>query len=263
MQLQMTAPLDIGLEQTDASLGLGQDDFFDLTQAEREARRKDKEIDFANGDLEMQDSDAEQSEAESVEDVDDEETQREKRLQGLEQELDGLYDSYQTRLQDRDTKYKVKEARKRNTEEWGGINSKDDDDSGSESDGGWELMQDRKGDVEDSSDDDSDDDEARSLPTSMKKRPGAELLRDNSKRTRLITKLEPPPPKASQTSKVWFSQDIFNGLDDVIEDDDAEMEEEDEDEVDLVDDTNDDIVMQVGLKRYQPTTLTKHYQGRC
>ena len=30
MQLQMTAPLDIGLEQTDATLGLGQDDMFDL-----------------------------------------------------------------------------------------------------------------------------------------------------------------------------------------------------------------------------------------
>ncbi|KAL1740567.1 FtsJ-like methyltransferase-domain-containing protein, partial [Schizophyllum fasciatum] len=34
MQLQMTAPLDIGMEQADASLG-GQDDFFDLDEVER------------------------------------------------------------------------------------------------------------------------------------------------------------------------------------------------------------------------------------
>src|SRR5882762_2555385 len=40
MQLQMTAPMDIGMEQHDASLGFGQDDVFDLTGAEKGMRKK-------------------------------------------------------------------------------------------------------------------------------------------------------------------------------------------------------------------------------
>jgi len=39
MQLHMTAPLEIGLEQTDAGLRHGQEDVFDLEYAERASRR--------------------------------------------------------------------------------------------------------------------------------------------------------------------------------------------------------------------------------
>ena len=40
MQLQMTAPIDIGLEQQDAALASGQDDFFDLQGAEKGMKKK-------------------------------------------------------------------------------------------------------------------------------------------------------------------------------------------------------------------------------
>ena len=40
MQLQMVAPFDIGLEQHDASLDLGQDDVFDLSTTEKAMRKK-------------------------------------------------------------------------------------------------------------------------------------------------------------------------------------------------------------------------------
>ena len=39
MQLQMTAPLDIGLEQHDPSLGYGQDDVFDLEDTQKGLRK--------------------------------------------------------------------------------------------------------------------------------------------------------------------------------------------------------------------------------
>jgi AdoMet-dependent rRNA methyltransferase SPB1 len=51
MQLQMTAPMDIGMEQHDASLGYGQDDVFDLTGAERGMKKKGGVANFTGTDM--------------------------------------------------------------------------------------------------------------------------------------------------------------------------------------------------------------------
>jgi AdoMet-dependent rRNA methyltransferase SPB1 len=206
MQLQMTTPLDIGLEQQDASLALGQDDVFDLMRAENALRngqiKDDDDAMDESGDDEMED----ESESDAVLDSDQE---REKKVVGLEAELDGLYDAYQDRLRERDAKYKVMEARRKNAEreEWGGIqdDQNDDDDS---SVGGW----DEKAGSDLSSDSESDD-EPEAPVVGRKKRPHVEdPTSHSSKRPRLVTKLEEPKLPVSKAAQVWFSQDVFAGM---------------------------------------------------
>ncbi|KAG6842573.1 hypothetical protein C0991_000099 [Blastosporella zonata] len=224
MQLQMTAPLDIGLEQQDLSLG-GQDDIFDLGGTERGLRTKGG-IERLIGD---DDNIAEESEeeVEAVSDDDevlDSDEERERKTQGLEAELDGLYDAYQDRLRERDAKFKVKEARRTNAEleEWTGIGAKADSDEEDtdEEEGGWDKLQAKKGDVSDDSSDEEDSDEE---PTVMKgvKRPHGVDRTSAFKRPKLITKLQEPQTVAStsKAAQVWFSQDIFAGLGEEMGDD--------------------------------------------
>ncbi|KAG5648075.1 hypothetical protein DXG03_007110 [Asterophora parasitica] len=225
MQLQMTAPLDIGLEQQDLSLG-GQDDIFDLGGTEKGLRKKGgiERLIGDDGDL-MEVSDEDEDNEESEEELDLEE-EREKKLSGLEAELDGLYDAYQSRMRERDAKFKVVEARRKNAEreEWGGIKKKaDSDEEASEDDdeeeGGWDRMQAAKGGISDQdSDSDSDSDSDEETPQTMKgaKRP---LIKDRarasqtSKRAKLVSKLEEPKASSSKAAQVWFSQDLFSGMD--------------------------------------------------
>ena len=77
-------------------------------------------------------------------------------MKDLEDELDGLYNTYQDRLRERDAKYRVKEARKndKSREEWGGIKEKgsDDEDDESDEEGGWDQQQARKAKADSDSD---------------------------------------------------------------------------------------------------------------
>jgi AdoMet-dependent rRNA methyltransferase SPB1 len=220
MQLQMTAPMDIGMEQHDASLGFGQDDVFDLTGVEK-GMRKSGGVTMLIGEKGMPESD--ESEVDNSGDDEDEEMldseeERERKVAGLEVELDGMYDIYQQRMRERDAKFKVKEARKKSgqLEEWNGIEKKDsdadDDDSGSE-DGGWEKMKKAKEKLnDDSSSDESDDND---IPAPGQKRQRNEPAPPSSKRVKLLTKLDEPKSSAqtSRAAQVWFSQDVFAGMD--------------------------------------------------
>ncbi|ESK98299.1 rrna methyltransferase [Moniliophthora roreri MCA 2997] len=226
MQLQMTAPIDIGLDQQDAALVSGKDDFFDLEGAEKGMKKKGGVTKLIGGDGDIIDESEEEAEDLSEEEeVLGSEEERERRAQGLEEELDGLYDAYQTRLRERDAKFKVKESRKKNEEleEWGGIKD-DKEESGEESDdeeGGYDKMY--QIDDDSLSEDEFDDDEGH--PPSKKRRVGTTA----SSRS-LITGLDGPKLSGSQASKVWFSQDLFAGVDNLegIEDDEAEDEEEED-----------------------------------
>jgi AdoMet-dependent rRNA methyltransferase SPB1 len=246
----MTAPLDIGLEQQDASLGIGQDDMFDLGSTEDTIGQNKRSADFLmddDGNI-AGNSSSEDNEDDSDMDDDalDSDEEREKKLIGLEAELDGLYNAYQGRLRERDAKYKVKEARRKNDEqEWAGIkadnNSDDDDDD--KDDGGWDKVQDAKINDDDSSSDDSSDEsdsESEKRPPINRRKRAQHPTTDsaiNSKRPRLVSKLNASiQPESTATSKVWFSQDIFSkveGLDDI-----TDFSEEDIDidhhEVDIV-----------------------------
>ena len=240
----MTAPIDIGQELEDHTLRTGQEDIFDLGVAEKKRNNVltfDEEPESV--DEEEEEADASGWESEGGYCALDSEDERERRIGALEDDLDGMYDAYMTMRSERDTKFKVKEARKKNAdreETWGGIKSKarDSDDSqsedGSESEvGGWEEMQTAKAqDSTSSISDDSGDEEP--LPHTGKKR--KELPDDGGqgesrplKRVktlgRLLTDLRDPTPKSqaqlSRSTQLWFSQDVFAGL--------GNMEVDDED----------------------------------
>jgi AdoMet-dependent rRNA methyltransferase SPB1 len=230
MQLQMTAPMDIGMEQHDASLGFGQDDVFDLTGAEKGMRKKGGAANLVDGGYEMPESD-ESGVEDGIEDEDEEmldsDEEREWKIAGLEAELDGMYDIYQERMKERDAKFKVKEARKKSgqLEEWNGIKEKDTDDEDSDSEeGGWEQMEAAKEKAgADSSSDESDEEDIVEAPGLGQKRRRNEPPALSSKRVKLLTKLEKPQTAAqtSRAAQVWFSQDVFAGIDELrdVEDD--------------------------------------------
>ncbi|KAI9457723.1 Spb1 C-terminal domain-containing protein [Russula earlei] len=219
MQLQMTAPLDIGLDQIDAVLSHGQEDIFDLEYVERiprvdsdEDMEPEKSKDDNSSDGEALDTDGEQN----------------GRLQALENDLDGLYETYRERLAERDAKFKVREARQndKRREEWSGIDRDESQaDTNDEDDGGgWDEMEQRKARSDDSDTSSMDeDDELSSDQLSKRQRPHhPEAPR---KKARLLTSLEEPQTTLQKSRKtdMWFSQDLFKGLDGLSED----VEEED------------------------------------
>lgn len=246
MQLQMTAPLDIGLEHTDPTLRNGQDDIFDLEETEKRLRKQggmDRLMDGADDD-----SEDEEVEDEEDEEVLDAEEERERKVQEMEQDLDGLYESYQEHMRERDAKYRVKEARKKDKarEEWAGI-QENDSDEGESDEGGWDTVQAAKAragedsDSSDGEDEDEDEGEGRKLAAAAtqpsKKRRRAEDVVDltgGRKKVRLNANVKPvggADTKLSRTAEVWFSQDFFKsaGLDDVEDDEDMVEDENDQD----------------------------------
>ncbi|CAE6378114.1 unnamed protein product [Rhizoctonia solani] len=207
MQLQMTAPLDIGMDFKDDAL---KGDVFDLGETDG------RKVDSGSESESEPEAKGENGGDEQVED--DSEDER------LEEELDGLYERYRERLAERDLKFKAKEARRKDQsrEEWGGIKKDEDpseDEDSDEGEGGWDVTQAAKDGDESSSDEESSAEEEET-PAVVKKR-------KTEKGTKLITKFEEPKVKASKAAQVWFSQDLFKG---VADGDDEEEEEEDEEE---------------------------------
>ncbi|KDQ63654.1 hypothetical protein JAAARDRAFT_169726 [Jaapia argillacea MUCL 33604] len=242
MQLQMTAPLDIGLEQRDAMLAGGHDDMFDLVETERKLR--EKKLGYTEDDNmdDASDSEGEQREEDLDEDEEmlDSEEERERKVAGLEAELDGMYDTYQERMKERDAKYKVKlerEKHKGKDEEWrgfGGAKDSDDEDMDGD-DGGWDRMEAAKaraGDDSSSSSDDDDDDDVDEPPVATRKRRLPDSASDRHperKKLRLVSDLQAPKTSkdSSRATQIWFSQDIFSGIGmDAVDDDDDNMKSE-------------------------------------
>ncbi|KAJ7631105.1 Spb1 C-terminal domain-containing protein [Roridomyces roridus] len=246
MQLQMTAPLDIGLEQTDASLG-GQEDFFDLGGAEKGLRKRGG-ISALEDEDDAGDSDEEEAVDDEDESVLDSDEEQQRKVAGLESLMDGLYDAYRDRLRERDAKFKVKESRAKNAEreEWNGVKESNDLDSDSEDEeGGWdkmEMVKEQDGDTSDESD--SDDDETETTGKKTLKRPHSDPASSSkpSKRAKLVTNLK-APTDPSQAAKIWFSQDVFAGVDENLgadDDEDSEMSVDAQDSQEEWEDTPDD-----------------------
>ena len=226
MQLQMTAPLDIGLEQTDALLGHGQEDVFDLEFAAQVPRRRGLP-DLTDTEDEDKEPEKNKDDNNSGDEALETDGEQNSRMQALESDLDGLYETYRQRLAERDTKFKAREARQndKRREEWSGIDRDEaqaDTDEENE-DGGWDEMEQRKAGSDDS--DSSTDGEDKLSSTQLSKRKLPRQQGTSRKKARLLTSLE-EPLTASQVSRktdVWFSQDIFNGLSHLSEDDDKEV----------------------------------------
>ncbi|KAF5390299.1 hypothetical protein D9757_002833 [Collybiopsis confluens] len=168
-----------------------------------------------------------------VDEVLDSDEEREKKTRALEEAMDGLYNSYQDRLRGRDAKFKVKEGREKNKEreEWNGVKAHVSSDEEDSERGGWEQMQLIKGN-DDSSSDDASEEEHPGITTRKKRRLRDAALSREPKRTRLLTKFEEPVNSGSQASKVWFSQDLFAGIDDEVKgiEDNSGKEDDDDDE---------------------------------
>ena len=230
----MTAPLDIGLEFQDQALGHGQDDVLDLEMSRKQLGKK-SHIDLVS--LVDDKDDFESDEGEQAIDEDEEaldpEDEEGKKVDDLEAELDGLYDAYQERMNERDTKYRVKEARRKDKsrEEWHGIQQDSDDDDSDKSEGGYDVVQAAKAQVGEDSDSDSDSESDQDLSAPF---PGRELKRmrgiDTEVGGRQLKKARTGQLETSRAASMWFGQDVFAGVDLAVGDDEDEDESEDEDE---------------------------------
>jgi len=233
----MTAPLDIGLEFRDQALGQGQEDILDLEMSKKQLGKKSNHVDLINlvddkDDFESDEGENVMDEDEGVLDPDDEE---DKKVDELEVELDGLYDAYQRKMGERDAKYMVKEARRKDKsrEEWHGIQQQDsdDEDGSDESEGGYDIVQASKarfGEDSDSElDSESDDElEATSINRKLKRMRGADAGVNGRqlKKARTGQQLE-----TSRAASMWFDQDVFAGVDLTVSDGEDEDEDEDKD----------------------------------
>ena len=231
----MVAPLDIGLEQHDASLDLGQDDIFDLSTAMR--KKKVAHL-LAGSDGGIGDSSEADSEASDEDESDvkylDSEDEKEIKIKNLEADLDGMYDAYQDRMRERDAKFKARSLRqqKEGREEWNGIREKDSDDEDTtdeelSEDGGWSAMEEAKVALDHDSDDSDEDGPVESKFQKGRKRA---LPSDTSsaalKRPRLLMDRDGPKLGDSHATKLWFSRDVFAGEGDLdVESDEDENRE--------------------------------------
>lgn len=259
MQLRMTAPTQDGFELEDRALQ--GEDFFDLGEGERAVKQSKKK----NGDLgDLLADDGMSGEEDEVaptkgaadrEEIEyvDSEDEREAKTKGLENELDNLYDDYRERMQSRDNKFKVREARLRDKsrESWKGIkgpgSDEEEEEEEPEEEGGWEKKQQNRALIgeEPDSDDDTEDEEDRErmdtdvdvmAPSSSSRRPAAKSIQGGKKQ--LLTKLG-DPNEISSAAKVWFDQPVFKGLEE-FDDFDEDEDEGDEDDNDSEEDEDEE-----------------------
>ncbi|EKG20655.1 Ribosomal RNA methyltransferase RrmJ/FtsJ [Macrophomina phaseolina MS6] len=183
MQLHMTTPMEIGMEQVGPN---GEDSLFQLKSVDKAGALAK----VAKGRMVV----VEEKKKEESENDDDEDSDPE--ADRLEAELDSMYDQYQERKLASDAKYRAKKARKEkedNDEEFHGFS--DDEKAASSED---EIM-------EDDSDSSSDDDEEG--PQS--------LVTDLAPKGKTADGL-------TRRAAMFFDQDIFKGIDGLDGEDDED-----------------------------------------
>jgi AdoMet-dependent rRNA methyltransferase SPB1 len=116
MQLHMTTPQDIGLDQVGPN---GDGQMFSA----KTAKRAEDLVKAANAKMEP----VEDSESEEEPEL-DEDASSDDEADRLDRELDVLYQSYQQRKEENDAKLRAKKARKeKETDEWGGLSEDEED----------------------------------------------------------------------------------------------------------------------------------------
>ena len=178
MQLNMVAPMDIGMEESGP---MGEGAMFSLKSIDKTdgMRRLAKGRMAANNAAQKREQDSGIGSSADTDSESDEEEDR------LERELDGMYDQYKERKAESDAKYRARKARKEH----------DDDE--------WEGLSGNEDNISDSSDleeeDSSDDDEGQQTSSNG-------LLRD----------FEDGPAQEdsglSRKAAAFFNQDIFQGI---------------------------------------------------
>jgi AdoMet-dependent rRNA methyltransferase SPB1 len=208
MQLNMTAPMDIGMEDAGP---MGEGAMFalkTLDQSSAVKRIAKGKMALIKEDESKKDHDSGLgSSADTDDDSDDEEDR-------LERELDSMYDQYKTRKGERDAKYRAKRLREEQEDgEWEGVSA---DEKGVSDD---ELL-------EEDSDDDEDDEDEEDLAQKA-------LLRDLDGAT--------TADGLSKRATRFFNQDIFKDVAELLDDDEEadkdsaqKAETAQEDEVDAM-----------------------------
>lgn len=188
MQLNMTAPMDIGMEEAGP---LGEGATFTLKTIDKtDALRK-----LARGKMTLVEAKKIEVDSGLVSPPSDDDSDPEE--DRLEAELDTMYDTYQERKSEADAKYRAKKAREEHDDEWGGV-SADERSDAAESSG-----------LEEEEDSDSDDGEDR-VPANG-----------------LLTDLDDSKPAANGLTKravAFFNQDIFKGIPNIANGDEEESE---------------------------------------
>ncbi len=201
MQLHMTAPTEIGLEQSGPN---GEGAMFGLKTIDKSGAAdkiaKGKMAILTEADA-RRDLDSGFGSGETDEESDGEEDQ-------LDRDLDAMYESYQERKSDTDAKFRAKKARKEHEDgEWEGFSAEE---NGSDDDK-----------LEEDSSDESEDGEGTSKKSLL-----TDLERDDKKDGGL-----------SRRATQFFDQDIFKDIggipEDELEDEDAMGEEDKEIAADL------------------------------
>ena len=124
MQMHMTTPMDIGMEQLGPS---GDDMAFSIKPIDRQGARDT----IASGKQATFESESDGEKSESEEDESDVEGDR------LESELDMMYQQYQERKEEQDSKLRAKKARKYyETDEWDGFSNSGEDETSDEGEEG-------------------------------------------------------------------------------------------------------------------------------
>ena len=203
MQMNMTAPMDIGMEQ-DGPRGEGamfKLKTIDQTQVlNRIAKGKMVVVSEADAKRERERDSGLGSSGETDDESDED-------GDALETELDALYDQYRERKAEADAKYRAKKARQEHDDdEWEGVSADEKEDSDDEELEGFE---------EESSDEEGDAEEGSK---------------------QLITDLDDAPSEINGLSKRaagFFKQDIFNSIPGILDSSDEEDGQEDEMEVEV------------------------------
>jgi AdoMet-dependent rRNA methyltransferase SPB1 len=219
MQLNMTAPMDIGMEEAGP---MGEGAMFALKTVDQSDAMKR----IAKGKMALIKEDEARKERErdsglgTSPDSEEESDEEEDRL---ETELDAMYEQYNSRKADRDTKFRAKKAKAEHEDgEWEGLSGDEKQQSDSEV-----LEEDS-----DEDDDESDEEDASKKP----------LLKDLDGET--------GEDGLSKRATRFFSQDIFKDVAELLDEEEEEEEEEeaaaDEDvvdalELDAAEDSDDDI----------------------
>lgn len=222
MQLNMTAPMDIGMEERGP---MGEDSMFQLKAVDKAGAlgriSKGKMVKLSEHDA-RKDRDSGLGTSADSDDDSDEDGDR------LERELDGMYDAYRERKAATDAKYRAKRSKKEHDDdEWEGV-------SGDE-----KAASDKESELDEDSDEDS----------------GAEDDGVAGKQT-LLTDLDKDAGDSSGLSKrarAFFNQDLFKDIEGLLD----EPEEEETPEEVEVEEMDVDVVDEVSSEEDAPAHVSK------
>lgn len=194
MQMNMTTPMEIGMEQAGP---YGEDSMFNLRPVDRAGVTGKVASGRMHTIQPKPDSESEDSDADSTDDEGD----------NLEGQLDSLYEQYQERRKEVDAKYRAKKARKEHNDDFEGFSGEDEGDKSEE-----EIREDLVSE-EDSSSDDEDN---------LGQQPLSRTVAAESEKQGPL----------SRRAAMFFDQDIFReiGALDTSTHDDSGIDMEDSDE---------------------------------